>query len=586
MALAFDPAAVDGVLQALATHGSHAANLGYGILEASVPAAALARLAHVPGVRSVTPIEAPLAALVMSPTGTYNVPAWHTAGMTGEGVKVGIIDLGFAGITALLGTELPATIHARCTTGIGSFTDRLSACDTGTAHGTAAAELVADLAPGAELYIATWSSPMDTVATVRWMAANGVRVISASFTSGFLFDGPGDGTAGRPSSFYDAVNAAAAAGVLWVNSAGNSGDEAWSGAWSDPDQDDLLNFAGADETNTVTLAAGQPLAVAICWTDPWGASANDYDLVLIQGTDVIASSRYRQRGLGDPYEVVRIVAPRPGTYGIRVVRHSAAPGGRIDLLAVSDGRPLALGYRVNAGSLASPSDSASASEITVGAAASASPLIARSYSSNGPTVDGRAKPDLFALDCVPTVAYPVFCGTSATAPIVAGAAALALEADPTLTAAELAKQLRSRAASNPLGAGLLRLGSAPPPRPTGAVLSASSGSGSGAVRPVVVLRPPSATTTLSLGTVFHFTATVGPADTELPRTQVSFAVYRLVGTTWVHHRTTNVAASARGVAVLRWTFASTGSWYVRARALATVATPASSWSVLLRYRVR
>jgi subtilisin family serine protease len=595
VSLAFDPSAREHVLAALAGHGARLANLADGVLEATVAGAAVADLAAVRGVRSVTPIVPPLAALVLSSTAAYDVPAWHTAGLTGSGVKVGIIDLGFRGITALLGTELPASVHARCATGIGAFTARLADCDTGTAHGTAAAELVADLAPKAELFVATWSSPLDTVATVRWMAANGVRVISASFTSGFLFDGPGDGTAGRAGSYYDAVNAAAAAGILWVNSAGNSGDQAWSGAWSDSDADELLNFSGTSETNTVTLAAGQPLAVAMRWADRWGTSANDYDLVLIQGTDVIASSRDRQRGQGDPYEVVRIVAPRAGTYGIRIVRHDAAPNGRIDLLAVSDGRPISLAFRTNAGSLPSPADSASPSEITVGAAASASPLVPRSYSSNGPTLDGRTKPELVAVDCVPTVAYPVFCGTSATAPIVAGAAALALQANPSLTSIQLATDLRARAvrlggatAADPFGRGLLRLGAAPGPRPTGAVLSALSGSGSApaAVRPVVALRPSVTVATLSRGTAVRFSATVGPADPDRERPLVAFAIYRLAGTTWVHHRTTNVIASASGLAVLRWTFASTGQWYVRAKALATESSAASVWSVLFKYRVR
>ena len=35
-------------------------------------------------------------------------PLWHGAGFTGSGVKVAILDPGFQGYQALLGTELPA----------------------------------------------------------------------------------------------------------------------------------------------------------------------------------------------------------------------------------------------------------------------------------------------------------------------------------------------------------------------------------------------------------------------------------------------------------------------------------------------
>ena len=75
-------------------------------------------------------------------------------------------------------------MHARCASDAGTTVDAISACDTGSAHGTAAAELVIDMAPDVDLYVATWSSSVDAVETVNWMVANGVKIISASFTSG------------------------------------------------------------------------------------------------------------------------------------------------------------------------------------------------------------------------------------------------------------------------------------------------------------------------------------------------------------------------------------------------------------------
>jgi serine protease AprX len=92
--------------------------------------------------------------------------------------------------------------------------------------------------------------------------------------------------------------------------------------------------------------------------------------------------------------------------------------------------------------------------IAVGAALADSSL-AR-FSSPGPTADGRIKPDITTLGGnVYTTrnigGYALAGGTSLSAPLVAGGAALALEHDPTATAATLAHLIRQTGsmASNP-----------------------------------------------------------------------------------------------------------------------------------------
>jgi len=85
------------------------------------------------------------------------------------------------------------------------------------------------------------------------------------------------------------------------------------------------------------------------------------------------------------------------------------------------------------------------------------------YSSQGPTTDGRIKPDLVAPDnvSVSTVQFNPFAGTSAAAPHVAGAVALLLSQNPALGASGVETKLRSDAipmgASTQFGSGRLNL---------------------------------------------------------------------------------------------------------------------------------
>ena len=161
---------------------------------------------------------------------------WQEAGITGAGVKVGVIDSGFGGYKDLLGTELPEQVSTK------SFQDGMAEVgDTDIVHGTACAEVIHDVAPGAELFLAAANSQTETMEAAEWLKSQGVRVISMSKT---WFAGSMDGT----SDLDRFIEQSARRGVSWVIAAGNFAESHYLGEFSDPDGDGYHEFSEGSET--------------------------------------------------------------------------------------------------------------------------------------------------------------------------------------------------------------------------------------------------------------------------------------------------------------------------------------------------
>ena len=405
---------------------------------------------------------------------------WQQALYTGKGVKIGILDSSFDGLTARLGSELPAAVQAMCFPDLGVSSLDITDCDTpGEAHGTAVAESIIDMAPLASLYVSNAVSPADIAAAISWMTSNGVRIINYSRLSGSLLDGMGDGTSPYSDSDYALVDLAVAGGALFVASAGNDAETSWMGPASDPDADGWLDFVPGDEANAFDLNAGDEIGAVI----RWASAASDYDLSIWKDGTQLAGSADFQSLTGDPFELIDFSAPSAGTYEIRVW-HDDGPAAPTMRLMVHTAADTLLEHRTTTGSLPAPADSRNPGMVAVGAVDYRTPTVIEPYSSRGPTLDGRIKPDLVAADCIPTTVMTPFCGTSESAPFVSGAAALLLEADPTLTPVALASVLRQRATplgtpvpNNVFGHGLLSLGPPPASAPTAVSFIAPPASG-------------------------------------------------------------------------------------------------------------
>ena len=219
---------VTDVVQFLEDNGGDPRNVGEDYIEAYVPVSLLGQLSVQPGVirvREIIPPQPRYGNVTSQGVAAHLVTAWHGAGFSGQGVKVGIIDGGFRGWQQLQDVELPGRVEARCYTDVGIYSANLAVCDNPdkSEHGTAVAEAVIDIAPDAVLYIADPESKGDLREIVDWMVSQGVQVISVSL--GWAPDGPGDGTSPDIRSPLNAVDRAVTSGITWVNAGVTKGAE-------------------------------------------------------------------------------------------------------------------------------------------------------------------------------------------------------------------------------------------------------------------------------------------------------------------------------------------------------------------------
>jgi hypothetical protein len=357
-------------------------------------------------------------------------------GENGSGARIGIIDLGFGDLASSQANgELPLTGNGL------TITDYTGSGTGGTNHGTNVAEIVHDMAPGATLYLAKINTDLELEAALTDMIAAGVTVInhSVAWFGAAFYDGTGPLCA--------ITNTAENSGILWVNAAGNYRNRHYLGTFSDADADGRHEFASSQNSNSVTLSANTTYTFILNWDD-YPSTGVDYDLYLYSGDPdyggtVVASSTNAQTGFGrnpyPPYEDIQYTATTSATYYLVVEK----AGGTTSNLPLTLFSPYVnLGARTRASSLSQPADCASTLAI---AATDAVTDAVAGYSSEGPTVDGRNKPEISAPTNVQTSLPGNFAGTSAAAPHAAGAAALLWEQHPGLTLTGLRGALESTA---------------------------------------------------------------------------------------------------------------------------------------------
>src|SRR5665213_799729 len=327
----------DALLQYIKTLGGNVVNdfPQYQAIRAGVPLANIEDLAARSEVKFVEPAVRAMNNTVDS-EGDYTHQAdtaRTTFGVNGTGVKVGVLSDSVDYLTS-------SQIAGKVTVLSGQ------SGEPATGEGTAMLEIVNDLAPGAQLYFATgFGSDASFANNIQQLKNAGCNII----VDDVLDD---DESPFQDGIIAQAVNSVTASGVLYFSSASNAGNKddgtsgTWEGDFSDsgqtfpqslsfPKGGRIHSFGSANhDTCLGSGPGGSELRADLFWSDPLGASTNDYDLYVIDstGSSIVTSSTDFQNGSQDPYESVGTI-----TNGelIVIVKYSGA--GRFLHLSVGRG---------------------------------------------------------------------------------------------------------------------------------------------------------------------------------------------------------------------------------------------------------
>jgi len=487
-------------------------------------------VAAVPGVAGVTPVLSPVTAAATCPSGSIvsegdtqlRAKAAREAnpGVDGSGVTVGILSDSFNQASVdeegnpiatkaaddVKSADLPG-FGNECgqTTPVAVLKKEANAAEASD-EGRAMAQIVHDLAPGANLEFASaFNGETAFAENIGLLREKGADVIADDvfyYEEPFFQDGP----------VAVAVEKAVEDGATYFSAAGNDnlideeGDDI--GSWETPEYRDshscppavqavsgenashCLDFnpgATVDRTFGIKVEAGATLTLDLQWDEPWNGVGTDLDAFLLDASgNRIEGVESRENNIGVsqmPVEVLEWANESSSTRTVQLVVNRVAGGTpRVKFALLENGGGVsATEYPRSSGEdVVGPTifgHSASASAISVGAVPfnKSEP---ESYSSRGPVihsfgpVEGTSpaaplgpseevisKPDLTATDCGKTTFFAFlfsgfwhFCGTSAAAPHAAAVAALMLDAEPAADPEKIRAALADSAAEVKAGA--------------------------------------------------------------------------------------------------------------------------------------
>lgn len=418
------PGHVPDVTDNVSVHGGEVRTSYENRILAELPTTAITKIKTSDNIRYIKLPEKPTETggpIVSEGVKVINASNLHSRGYTGSNVTVGVIDQD--GNFNQSNPEVASNVA-----GTYDITPTEDVQNKSGGHGTAVGETIVDTAPNASLFFIEVEGSIETAQAIDHLRTNtsaDVIVMSLGFGSG-PFDGSG--------FIGNAIKDARDNDIPMFVAAGNYADgQHLNISWSDGDSNDRLNFTNSDET--LDFRGSGPIFVN--WND-FPASSNDYDIYLYDrsGT-LIDRSVNSQTGTQPPDESV-IAQDCPCK--LIVEKFDANGSAEFNIFAYDDDGVFE--YNTPAQSIARPATDEAA--ITIGAVNYATRDL-EAFSSRGPTIDGRQKPEFVAPDAASSSVYGTFPGTSQAAPHAAGAAALLKSANRSLTPGQVESALKQTA---------------------------------------------------------------------------------------------------------------------------------------------
>jgi hypothetical protein len=433
------------------------------VFEADIPFDKIKTIAdEVEGIQRIELPDVPVPLSYQSEgLGKIRFSNYSAAGIRGSGVKIAVIDLGFAGISSTVSNgDLPSNVIKVDCTGTSCVSTAFSS-ET-EKHGTAVAEIVYDMAKEAQLYLIKVDSQVNLIAAKDYCVANGIKIINHSvgwynknFYDGICYNPPNDSPVCTAKDAYNNRN------ILWINSAGNEAQRHYEATYNPSGGECHTMPNGKMPEFDLTwddMNSGKTLNAYLTW-NAWPTTNQNYDLYIFKDGGIFGGSTIVQNGTKPTEGISWAMNPftaEIGTYQVCVNKVSATSNHAFELFIGSSPGPSKTfnsGSYISSGSLLGPADAADV--LTVGAIdytiwTSGPP---ESFSSMGPNNSGLVKPDIMGPDYVTTYSYGIegFPGTSAASPHVAGAAALLLSKNSSQSASQLRSALINSAI--PMGSG-------------------------------------------------------------------------------------------------------------------------------------